>query len=138
MDAEVDLGPVGEVLGIAVRMTINLPGMDKAAAQQLVDTAHQGLPLSNATISQYQCGTEDRITAITLSAPRAFPFSACFALGKGTATSLRRRGCPGPCLLLLALGRASFPPLTPNQILYLAFLLFVLRPQRPSLRLALL
>ena len=49
IDAEVDLGPVGEVFGIAVRMTINLPGMDKAAAQQLVDTAHQVCPYSNAT-----------------------------------------------------------------------------------------
>ena len=49
VDAEVDLGPVGEVFGIAVRMTINLPGMDKAAAQQLVDAAHQVCPYSNAT-----------------------------------------------------------------------------------------
>lgn len=49
VDAEVDLGPVGKVFGIAVRMTINLPGMDKAAAQQLVDAAHQVCPYSNAT-----------------------------------------------------------------------------------------
>ena len=49
IDAEVDLGPVGDAFGIAVRMTINLPGMDKAAAQQLVDTAHQVCPYSNAT-----------------------------------------------------------------------------------------
>ena len=49
IDAEVDLGPVGDVFGIAVRMTIHLPGMDKAAAQQLVDTAHQVCPYSNAT-----------------------------------------------------------------------------------------
>ena len=49
IDAEVDLGPVGEAFGIAVRMTIHLPGMDKAAAQQLVDAAHQVCPYSNAT-----------------------------------------------------------------------------------------
>ena len=49
VDAEVDLGPVGQVYGIAVRMTITLPGMDKAAAQALVDTAHQVCPYSNAT-----------------------------------------------------------------------------------------
>ena len=49
IDAEVDLGPVGDVFGIAVRMTIHLPGMDKAAAQQLVDAAHQVCPYSNAT-----------------------------------------------------------------------------------------
>ena len=49
VDAEVDLGPVGQAFGIAVRMTIHLPGMDKAAAQQLVDAAHQVCPYSNAT-----------------------------------------------------------------------------------------
>ncbi|MBP9941614.1 MAG: OsmC family protein, partial [Comamonas sp.] len=35
--------------GIAVRMHIHLPGMDKTQAQQLVDTAHQVCPYSNAT-----------------------------------------------------------------------------------------
>jgi len=49
IDAEVDLGPVGQAFGIAVRLTISLPGMDKAQAQELVDTAHQVCPYSNAT-----------------------------------------------------------------------------------------
>lgn len=49
VDAEVDLGPVGQAFGIAVRLHIQLPGMDKAQAQQLVDTAHQVCPYSNAT-----------------------------------------------------------------------------------------
>ncbi|MFV0679303.1 organic hydroperoxide resistance protein [Ottowia sp.] len=49
VDAEVDLGPVGQAFGIAVRMTIRLPGMERAAAQALVDTAHQVCPYSNAT-----------------------------------------------------------------------------------------
>lgn len=49
VDAEVDLGPVGQAFGIAVRMTIHLPGMDKAQAQQLVDAAHEVCPYSNAT-----------------------------------------------------------------------------------------
>jgi len=49
IDAEVDLGPVGQAYGIAVRLTVNLPGMDRAAAQALVDTAHQVCPYSNAT-----------------------------------------------------------------------------------------
>ena len=49
VDAEVDLGPVGQAYGIAVRMNIHLPGMDAAAARQLVDTAHQVCPYSNAT-----------------------------------------------------------------------------------------
>ena len=49
VDAEVDLGPVGQAYGIAVRMKVSLPGMDRAAAQALVDTAHQVCPYSNAT-----------------------------------------------------------------------------------------
>ena len=49
VDAEVDLGTVGQVFGIAVRMTIHLPGMEQAQAQQLVDAAHQVCPYSNAT-----------------------------------------------------------------------------------------
>ena len=49
IDAEVDLGPVGEAFGIAVRMTIHLPGMDKAAADKLVHDADLVCPYSNAT-----------------------------------------------------------------------------------------
>ena len=49
VDAEVDLGPVGQAFGIAVRLTVHLPGMDSAQAQQLVDAAHQVCPYSNAT-----------------------------------------------------------------------------------------
>ena len=49
VDAEVDLGPTGQAYGVAVRMTIHLPGMDAAAARELVDAAHQVCPYSNAT-----------------------------------------------------------------------------------------
>ena len=49
VDAEVDLGTIPDAYGIAVRMTIHLPGMDRAAAQKLVDAAHQVCPYSNAT-----------------------------------------------------------------------------------------
>lgn len=49
VDAEVDLGPVGQAYGIAVRMKVSLPGMDRAAAQALIDAAHQVCPYSNAT-----------------------------------------------------------------------------------------
>ena len=49
VDAEVDLGPIPSGYGIAVRMTVHLPGMDRAAAQALVDAAHQVCPYSNAT-----------------------------------------------------------------------------------------
>jgi Ohr subfamily peroxiredoxin len=51
VDAEVDLGPIreGAAYGIAVRLNVSLPGMDRAQAQQLVDAAHQVCPYSNAT-----------------------------------------------------------------------------------------
>jgi len=49
IDSEVDLGPTTLGYGIAVRLDIALPGMERAAAQQLVDAAHQVCPYSNAT-----------------------------------------------------------------------------------------
>jgi lipoyl-dependent peroxiredoxin len=49
IDAEVDIGPIPQGFGIAARLAINLPGMDRAVAQDLVDTAHQVCPYSNAT-----------------------------------------------------------------------------------------
>ena len=51
VDAEVDLGPIreGAAYGIAARLNISLPGMDRAQAQQLIEAAHQVCPYSNAT-----------------------------------------------------------------------------------------
>lgn len=49
IDAEVDLGPIPNAYGIAARLKVSLPGMDKAEAQALVDAAHQVCPYSNAT-----------------------------------------------------------------------------------------
>ncbi len=49
IDAEVDLGPIPGAYGIAARLNVSLPGMDRAAAQGLVDAAHQVCPYSNAT-----------------------------------------------------------------------------------------
>jgi len=49
IDAEVDLGPIPNAYGIAARLNVNLPGMDRAAAQALLDAAHQVCPYSNAT-----------------------------------------------------------------------------------------
>ena len=49
VDAEVDLGPTAKGYGIAARLNVSLPGMDRAQAQQLVDAAHQVCPYSNAT-----------------------------------------------------------------------------------------
>jgi Ohr subfamily peroxiredoxin len=49
VDAEVDLGPIPAGYGIAARLNVSLPGMERAAAQQLVDAAHKVCPYSNAT-----------------------------------------------------------------------------------------
>ena len=49
IDAEVDLGPTTLGFGIAVRMKISVPGLDRAAAEQLVAEAHKVCPYSNAT-----------------------------------------------------------------------------------------
>jgi osmotically inducible protein OsmC len=49
VDAEVDLGPIPNAYGIAVRMNVSLPGMDREAAQGLIDAAHKVCPYSNAT-----------------------------------------------------------------------------------------
>jgi Ohr subfamily peroxiredoxin len=47
--AEVDLGPIPNAYGIAARLTVSLPGMDRDVAQNLVNAAHQVCPYSNAT-----------------------------------------------------------------------------------------
>jgi Ohr subfamily peroxiredoxin len=47
--AEVDIGPIPAGFGIAARLAVSLPGLDRAVAQDLVDTAHQVCPYSNAT-----------------------------------------------------------------------------------------
>jgi lipoyl-dependent peroxiredoxin len=49
VDAEVDLGPTSGAYGIAARLNVSLPGMDRAAAQALLDAAHKVCPYSNAT-----------------------------------------------------------------------------------------
>ena len=49
VDAEVDLGPITGGYGIAARLTVHLPGMDRAEAQKLIDAANQVCPYSNAT-----------------------------------------------------------------------------------------
>jgi Ohr subfamily peroxiredoxin len=49
IDAEVDLGPIPNAYGIAARLNVSLPGMDRAAAQALLEAAHKVCPYSNAT-----------------------------------------------------------------------------------------
>jgi Ohr subfamily peroxiredoxin len=49
IDAAVDLGKIPDAYGIAARLDVSLPGMDRVAAQELIDAAHQVCPYSNAT-----------------------------------------------------------------------------------------
>jgi osmotically inducible protein OsmC len=49
IDSSVDLGKVGQAYGIAAQLNVSLPGMEREAAQKLVDAAHQVCPYSNAT-----------------------------------------------------------------------------------------
>jgi Ohr subfamily peroxiredoxin len=49
IDSEVDLGQIPNAYGIAVRLNVSLPGMDREQARALLDAAHQVCPYSNAT-----------------------------------------------------------------------------------------
>lgn len=56
IDASVDIGPIPAGFGIAVRLAIQLPGLERAVAQDLIDTAHQVCPYSNATRGNIEVG----------------------------------------------------------------------------------
>ena len=56
IDASVDLGPIPQGFGIAVQMVVHLPGLDRAIAQDLIATAHQVCPYSNATRGNIEVG----------------------------------------------------------------------------------
>jgi lipoyl-dependent peroxiredoxin len=49
IDAEVDLGTARGAYGLAARLNVSLPGLEREVAQALVDAAHQLCPYSNAT-----------------------------------------------------------------------------------------
>jgi osmotically inducible protein OsmC len=52
IDSAVSFGPLkgdAEGFGIAVAMTVHLPGIERATAEELVHRAHQVCPYSNAT-----------------------------------------------------------------------------------------
>jgi len=49
IDASIDIGPIPAGFGISARLAISLPGIDRSVAQDLIDTAHQVCPYSNAT-----------------------------------------------------------------------------------------
>ena len=49
IDAEVDLGTTRGAYALAARLNVKLPNLEREVAQDLVDTAHQLCPYSNAT-----------------------------------------------------------------------------------------
>jgi len=51
VDASVSLGRTENdtAYGLAVTLSVSLPGLDRAQAQQLIDGAHQACPYSHAT-----------------------------------------------------------------------------------------
>jgi osmotically inducible protein OsmC len=57
LDSAVSFGLLGEAegFGIAVAMMIQLPGIERATAEELVHRAHQVCPYSNAARGKYRC-----------------------------------------------------------------------------------
>lgn len=49
IEGAVGIGQIPQGFGIQVELKISLPGMEKDAAQKLVEAAHQVCPYSNAT-----------------------------------------------------------------------------------------
>ena len=49
INATVGIGQIPAGFGIEVQLAVNIPGMERAAAQALVDQAHAVCPYSNAT-----------------------------------------------------------------------------------------
>lgn len=49
IEGKVGIGPIPNGFGIEATLNINLPNMDRAVAQKLIDDAHKVCPYSNAT-----------------------------------------------------------------------------------------
>ncbi len=49
VDAEVDLGKIGDGFALQARLNVSLPGLEPAVARAIVDGAHQLCPYSKAT-----------------------------------------------------------------------------------------
>jgi Ohr subfamily peroxiredoxin len=49
IESSVGIGPIPTGFGIEVDLKISVPGMDRAAAQKVIDKAHIVCPYSNAT-----------------------------------------------------------------------------------------
>ena len=49
VDAEVDLGKIGDGFALQARLNVSLPGLDTAVARAIIDGAHLLCPYSKAT-----------------------------------------------------------------------------------------
>lgn len=49
IDSKVEIGPQGEGFGLAVELRVTVPEVPRDQAQELIETAHQVCPYSNAT-----------------------------------------------------------------------------------------
>lgn len=56
--ADVGIGAIPAGFGIQVALTISIPGMERTAAESLVQAAHQVCPYSNATRGNVDVGLE--------------------------------------------------------------------------------
>ena len=49
VDASISIGPVPSGFALAAKLVVSLPGLDRTVAQDLIESAHQVCPYSNAT-----------------------------------------------------------------------------------------
>lgn len=49
VDASISIGPVPSGFALAAKLVVSLPGVDRVVAQDLIESAHQVCPYSNAT-----------------------------------------------------------------------------------------
>jgi osmotically inducible protein OsmC len=49
VDAEVDLGPTDGAYGLAARLNVHLPGIEREVAERLLEVTHKLCPYSRAT-----------------------------------------------------------------------------------------
>jgi lipoyl-dependent peroxiredoxin len=57
VDAEVDLGPVGDAYEVAVRLDVSLPGVSRQVAERLIEATHLVCPYSRATHGNIEVAT---------------------------------------------------------------------------------
>jgi Ohr subfamily peroxiredoxin len=59
----VSMGPVGTAFGLAVRLEVEIPGVDEPTCQKLVEEAHQICPYSAATRGNIEVDLRARAAA---------------------------------------------------------------------------